>query len=241
MEKEARFSNLQEIPISHTEAQLKGRRLRMVRALTGMSRQELYEKIGIATSTIDTWESGRVELNEKSSFRISDALKKVGIYCSSEWLLCGAGIPPRIMDVVEKSIFQNNSFDLVPHGKIEKIVNYKNNAINKSVSEDMRRELSFFISLHQHVMFYVLEKDFYKTHYCSKDCVAGIVATEINELIGFASIIESINGSVFLGNILSYSNFYSIIMIGEERKKIKIKKAAEIIWHRKYKKLKKYI
>lgn len=77
----------------------------MARALTGMSRQDLHEKTGIATSTMDTWESGRVELNEKSSLRVCESLRKLGIFCSAEWLLRGEGIPPHLMSDTEKSMF----------------------------------------------------------------------------------------------------------------------------------------
>ena len=100
--------------IVHTVAQLKGRRLRMVRALTGFSRQEIYGRIGIATSTIDTWESGRVELTNKSADRVCEAFRKVGVYCSPDWLLTGTGSPPRMMDDVEKSIFSEEKSEKTP-------------------------------------------------------------------------------------------------------------------------------
>ncbi|MDR2681643.1 MAG: helix-turn-helix domain-containing protein [Holosporaceae bacterium] len=114
--------------LTYTTAQLKGRRLRMARALTGFSRQEFYEKIGIATSTIDTWDSGRVELTEKSAVRVCEALRKLGIYCTQEWLLNGSGTPPRLMDELEKSAFLpdagwQSKMNLQKHEKQKKPIN----------------------------------------------------------------------------------------------------------------------
>lgn len=76
----------------------------MLRALSGLSRQEFFEKIGISASTIDTWESGRVELAQRSAERVCEAFKKVGVCCSAEWILTGNGLPPRIMDTLERTI-----------------------------------------------------------------------------------------------------------------------------------------
>lgn len=76
----------------------------MLRALSGLSRHEFFEKIGISASTMDTWESGRVELAQKSAERVCEAFKKVGVFCSAEWILDGSGVPPRIMDTLERTI-----------------------------------------------------------------------------------------------------------------------------------------
>jgi transcriptional regulator with XRE-family HTH domain len=143
--------------VVHTIAQLKGRRLRMARALTGYSRQELYEKIGIATSTIDTWESGRVELSEKSAARVCEALKKVGIHCTGEWLLSGTGSPPRLMKDVEKSIFVSKDVSIYMEEPVQKDYLFK---MPPFLDEDVRRELSFFVSIHKNALFHVVGEDF---------------------------------------------------------------------------------
>lgn len=92
------------VSLTQNLAQQKGRRLRMLRALSGLSRQEFFEKIGISASTMDTWESGRVELAQRSAERVCEAFKKVGVCCSAEWILTGSGLPPRIMDTLERTI-----------------------------------------------------------------------------------------------------------------------------------------
>jgi DNA-binding transcriptional regulator YiaG len=216
--------------ITHTTAQLKGRRLRMVRALTGFSRQELYEKIGIATSTIDTWESGRVELSEKSAARVCDALRKVGIYCTSEWLLSGAGIPPRLMKDVEKSIFVSsevNSYceESVPNDYLLHMPPF--------LDEDVRQELSFFVSIHKNALFHVVDEDFMNSRYKKSDCVAG-EATNLQNLEGSVIIAQLANGKTMLCKLLHSSNEKSEIFLGKgiSNKQIDIMKAAEVVWHR---------
>jgi DNA-binding XRE family transcriptional regulator len=214
----------------HTVAQLKGRRLRMARALTGFSRQELYDKIGIATSTIDTWESGRVELTEKSAVRICDAFKHVGIYCTGEWLLTGNGDPPRLMKDVEKSIFMFNDVEFESEKSAAKLNVLK---IHPFLDEDIRKELSFFISFHKNVLFHVLEEDFMNFRYRKSDCVAGKIDDPKN-LEGCVVIAQPEDGKTLLCKLIRCLGEECEIIFGKHDpvKNLKIVKVAEILWHR---------
>jgi DNA-binding XRE family transcriptional regulator len=208
----------------------------MTRALTGCSRQELYEKIGIATSTIDTWESGRVELTEKSAIRICISLKQVGIYCSSEWLLTGEGTPPRIMDELEKSMLssapeQASYQSEIPIGaKIKKIPSF--------VDENIRRELSFFLNLHKNSIFHIVDRDFLNCRYKKGDCVAGIDDDPLR-LIGKVIIGVLENGETMLCRLIDCSGPGCTVFlgVGKSKEKEKIVKAAEVVWHRMLKRL----
>ncbi|MDR3186863.1 MAG: helix-turn-helix transcriptional regulator [Holosporaceae bacterium] len=217
-------------PIVHTVAQLKGRRLRMVRALAGLSRQELHEKIGIATSTMDTWESGRVELTEKSAERICLALRKVGVYCAREWLLTGAGIPPRAMDDVEKFVFLSNrpgiAGDQFAIGRVS-------GKIPPFIDESMRRELSFFMSLHENSLFYLVEEDSHGFRYRRGDCVAG-VENDIQTLVGKIIIAQLPNEKTILCKLIKTSANRSDVIQGKGSfpERLEITRAAQILWHR---------
>jgi transcriptional regulator with XRE-family HTH domain len=218
-------------PIVYTAAQLKGRRLRMVRALTGFSRQELYEKTGIATSTMDTWESGRVELTEKSAERVCMALRKIGVYCAAEWLLTSSGMTPRNMDEVEKSMFLTDGSEL-PYDKL--ISKYSGINIPPFLDEDIRRELSFFINLHERALFHVMEEGFLNARYKRSDCVAGIEenpTTLIDEVI----IGQRQDGKTMVGRLLSTSQDSCCVFLGKDKpqESIRLLKTAAIIWHRK--------
>jgi transcriptional regulator with XRE-family HTH domain len=200
----------------------------MARALTGFSRQEVYEKIGIATSTIDTWESGRVELTEKSAARVCGAFRQVGIHCTSEWLLTGEGNPPRLMREVEKSIFAFHETDVE-----EPIVRESLLKIPPSLDEDIRRELSFFVSIHKNAMFHVMDEDFINSHYQKNDCVAG-EANDLRNLEGSIVIAQLLDGKTILCKLLRNLDDGSEIFLGKNtfNKNVRIAKAAAIIWHR---------
>jgi transcriptional regulator with XRE-family HTH domain len=218
-------------PIAHTAAHLKGRRLRMARALTGFSRQELYEKIGIATSTIDTWESGRVELTERSAIRVCVSLKQVGIYCSSEWLLTGEGTPPRIMDELEKSMLSTARAQVTY--QLEASSGVKNKKIPSFVNEDIRRELSFFLNLHKDSIFHIVDRDFLNCRYKIGDCVAGI-EDDLQKLTGKVIIGVLKSGETLLCKLVNYYNSDCTVFLGVEKsnEKEQIIRAAEVVWHR---------
>ncbi|MDR1560873.1 MAG: helix-turn-helix domain-containing protein [Holosporaceae bacterium] len=215
-------------PIIYTAAQLKGRRLRMVRALAGLSRQELYEKIGIATSTIDTWESGRVELTEKSAHRMSLALRNVGVYCSGEWLLTGSDTPPRMMDDVEKLVFLSNTAEITNGNPTAED---HSNRLPPFLDEDVRRELSFFVNLHKNAMFHILETDLKNSCYKRSDCVAGIVENPI-KLTNKTVIVQLCSGKITICKSINGDDNNRFFCMSESKKKLEIAKAAEIIWHR---------
>ncbi len=231
MEDSNRESSIQDSIVVHTVAQLKGRRLRMVRALTGFSRQEIYGRIGIATSTIDTWESGRVELTKKSADRVCEAFRKVGVYCSPDWLLTGAGAPPRMMDEVEKSIFSER--------KTEEIIQCEERTVKREnkfppfLDESTRRELSFFISLHKNALFHFVEEDFMNARFRKGDCVAGI-SGKLSELEGKIIIAVTDDGKKFLCRLIKNMDDTSKVSFGvyKPTKNIHIEKAAEVVWHR---------
>jgi transcriptional regulator with XRE-family HTH domain len=190
----------------------------MVRALSGLSRQELHEKVGIGKATIDAWESGRVELTEKSSAKMREALKKVGVYCSAEWILTGIGDPPRVMKDIEKSIFTfgeiNDCFNENIAREVSKIPSH--------LKEDIRRELSFFIDTHKDALFCVLEEDLEDTRLKKGDCVAG-EAGDLKKLEGRMVITQLSDGTTALRRLPRCE---------ETESKVKILKAAEIIWFR---------
>ncbi|MDR3180059.1 MAG: hypothetical protein LBT70_04135 [Holosporaceae bacterium] len=216
--------------LTYTIAQLKGRRLRMARALTGFSRQEFYEKIGIATSTIDTWESGRVELTEKSAIRVCVALRKLGIYCTSEWLLNGSGTPPRLMDELEKTVFlPNGGWDL--EDEFAKAQKAKKNT--QFIDKNIRRELSFFTNLHKNAIYHIVEEDFLNSRFRVGDCVAGL-EENISSLIGKTIIGVRSNGETVLCKLVGFSDTDCRIFFNKDKKDqtCELVRAAEVIWHR---------
>lgn len=215
--------------IAYTVAQLKGRRLRMMRALTGFSRQEIYDQLGIATSTMDTWESGRIELTEKSADRVSKSFKKIGIYCSPEWLLTGNGLPPRMMSDVERSMLSDKARKDEDSDNEDKC----SPDIPTFLDENIRRELNFFLNLHKGAIFHVMEGNFLNSRFKKGDCVAGIPGK--TRLLEGKIILAVTDDKRTLPCRLIKSDVNTCrVSFGSNKavEDLHIIKAAEIIWHR---------
>lgn len=215
---------------AQNRAQLKGRRLRMLRILSGLTRQELYEKVHISPSTMNTWETARVELTESGATRICVAFSKVGILCAKEWLLTGEGSPPRIMTAVERSIFSESMEDL----SVSDSFSVDTQSVQDlPVAHDIAEELRFFIKTHDNALFHVVNENFMNSRYKVGDCVAGSIA-DPGTLLNCVVIIEKEDGKTILGKLLSYNNGLCEIFcdMKSPHKLIKANKTAEVLWHR---------
>lgn len=217
--------------IEYTEAQVKGRRLRMARALTGMSRQDLHDKTGIATSTMDTWESGRVELNERSALRICESFRKLGIFCSAEWLLRGEGMPPHLMSGPEKSMLLYDENEINPQKN-----SFKKKSFNfpPFLDSDIKKELSFFLNLHDRPIFHILTEKFGNSVFDAGDCVAGVEENP-KKLIGKVVILQKTNGETCICRLRGVVNNTAKITEKSETPsaQVEFKRMGKILWHRK--------
>lgn len=217
IEKEAEF----------TLAQQKGRRLRMLRAFSGLSRQELYEKTNIATSTMDTWESGRVELTDKSAGRVCDSFMKCGIICTKEWLLTGNGVGPRQFNIIEQAVFANNSENSATHQ------NFFDIPIAGILDDSIRKELQFFLSIHSDALYHIVKTNFMNSRFRPGDCVAGKIFPP-EELIDHIVIVRIQHNDTAFGKLTTCSSKECSLFLGNKRGVISMKydAIAKVIWHR---------
>ena len=73
----------------------RGKRLKTVRVMAGLTRNSLEKKHGISASTIQSWEAAKAGgLTERGLKRIIPILKEEGVFCSADWLFYGIGKPP---------------------------------------------------------------------------------------------------------------------------------------------------
>lgn len=218
--------------IVYSNAQLKGRRLRMARALSGLSRQEFFQKFGIATSTIDTWESGRVELTEKGAIRICIALKQMEIFCTPNWLLTGAGQHPKIVSEMERNFFnvQQDEYDQYQQPQIIQM-NSKNIQQSQSVSLD--DEAQFFLKAGNNRMITRVQDDAMSPNYAAGDYVGGIIRAT-SELVGTVALLN-ISGECYIGYLKNGDN--GLFTVSFNKKcglvNVRITSAAVIVMHRK--------
>ena len=74
------------------KAKERGRRLKLLRSMTGLPRKALEQKYHISASTIQSWEDAKAGgLTEKGAKRVIQVFHKEGIQCSLNWLLHGLG------------------------------------------------------------------------------------------------------------------------------------------------------
>lgn len=204
--------------VVHSAAQLKGRRLRMARALSGLSRQDFFVKFSIATSTIDTWESGRVDLTEKGALRVCRALQQINIYCTPNWLLTGAGSPPKHMNDIEKAMLDDAN----------------NTALQISDESAIQREANFFLQLHSDGVTTTIIDDSMAPTFQKGDMLGGKIRTT-QSLVGKIGIFKLSENITVVGYLKSSGTGTYNISFNKAQGLINVKiiNAAEIAWHRK--------
>lgn len=85
--------------ISYSEdlssSQARGKRLKTLRKLADLTREDIAERYAISASTLRSWEDGRATgLTEQGARRIIGAFKSEGIQCNIGWLMYGKGNQP---------------------------------------------------------------------------------------------------------------------------------------------------
>ena len=66
-------------------------RIRHLRTLTNLSREQFEEEFGINRNTLKSWELGKNPITEKAASQLTESLEKGGIICTPEWLIFGIG------------------------------------------------------------------------------------------------------------------------------------------------------
>lgn len=90
--------------MSEGSAVARGKRLKRIRQLAGLTRDELAAQANVSKATISYWENASLSsLSDKGAEKVIKALAKYGVACSLEWLLLGIGNPPQIQDLMLES------------------------------------------------------------------------------------------------------------------------------------------
>ena len=69
-------------------------RLRFIRSLSGLTRDDIAAKYSIPEITLRRWETGRIPLSKKGLLRCLAAYKQEGIIATEVWLMSGQGGKP---------------------------------------------------------------------------------------------------------------------------------------------------
>lgn len=95
----SRVSSSSSLPSSRLSIQARGKRLRLLRKMTGLTLHEFAAKYQFSASTLKNWECAVNQgLSSKGASKLVIALQSSGINCSAIWLLHGLGLPPQFFD-----------------------------------------------------------------------------------------------------------------------------------------------
>lgn len=207
----------------------RGKRLKTVRMMAGLTRKKLEQKYKISASTIQSWEAAKAGgLTERGAHRVIPILRQEGIYCTTDWLLYGVGNPPQPTHLDIKQ----------PNTDVEPAV---------TVPEDKAiiQELLTFRELNTGVIDMMVNDDGMSPYYASGDYVAGRRRNtgDISKLINQDCIIETANNEVLLRRIKngSRSGVFTLICMNPDTSvstptlyDLELNSAAPVIWHRRH-------
>lgn len=210
-----------------------GKRLRRLRQIAGLKRKQMAELAEVGETSISVWEHGKsnFELSQRSINKILDAVKKVGIFCSEDWLRKGVGVPPKIM----------------PNDNSEKIINFiKQGHFEKEITLTLEEEIQLFASLHSSNVILKVEHDGMLPIIKSGDYIGGTWYSNFddNQFEQNIACIVQINGKLDLRNIrkgtkpdlytISYLTYSTGLTAPFEIRDIPVQKIAQLkrLWRK---------
>lgn len=212
--------------LSNSSAVARGQRLKYVRTLANLSREQFCsEGSTINSHTLVGWENARFGgLTNVGAKKIVKRLEEAGVLCSVEWLLEGDGTPPFI-DREYLSVLNEGS--------------------NPAETEDqiITRELALFKAKNVNPMVFLVNDDCMLPEFSLGDSVAGIkrCGEEIVSVIGLNCIVETTSKSLYLRNVRhgQSEGYYTLVCTNPRSTQkdailfnVKLDSAAPVIWHR---------
>ncbi len=206
-------------------------RLRRVRGLSNLSRQELCEQEGLNYNTLRGWELGRFGgLSETGAKRVSLRLLEAGVLCSPDWLLYEIGpspefAPPATHTPAEVALIET---ELTPDQAKQ----------NKFIAE----EVQLFRTHYARSLDFLVRDESMLPQFEPGDIVAGVKTTDFASLIGKIAIVVLKEGTTLLRQVHQDPNHLNRFMLiatniaagspHSALSNIKIHAAARVLWHR---------
>ncbi len=210
----------------------RGKRLKMLRKIADLTRNQVEEKYHISVNTQRSWEEGKhTGLTEQGARRILVAFRNEGVQASIGWLLHGTGSAPRLTE----KLFDT---DMLPFEEIK-----KENAADFENNEKIFSELEFFFKMNGNAISLQINDDSMEPFILAGDYVAGIsrFGDSISQLIGKNCIIETEMGEKYVRLLRKGSKpgLYTIACLNPHTTienpiiyDIELTSAAPIIWQR---------
>lgn len=212
-----------------SSAHARGKRLKTVRMMAGLTRKKLEQKYKISASTIQSWEAAKAGgLTERGAHRVIPILRQEGIYCTTDWLLYGVGNPPQ-----------------PTHLDIKQTDTEAEPAISVPEDKAIIQELLTFRELNTGVIDMVVNDDGMSPYYTFGDHVAGRRRRleDISKLINQDCIVETSSNEILLRRIKngSRAGVFTLICMNPDTSvqtptlyDLEIMSAAPVIWHRRH-------
>jgi hypothetical protein len=207
----------------------RGKRLKTVRMMAGLTRNGLEDKYGISASTIQSWEAAKAGgLTERGVQRVIPVLQKEGIFCTADWLLYGVGLPPQPANLNLPASDETP----MPHATLPE---------DKAIIQ----ELLTFRELNTNVVDLVVADDGMQPNYTPGDYVAGKRKTkdDIIRSLGHDCIVETANNEILLRRVKNGSKpgLFTLICTNSDTSvttptlyDLELLSAAPVIWHRRH-------
>lgn len=208
----------------------KGERLKRIRNLANLSREEFCADGDINLATLISWEIGRFGgLSAKGATRVISRVAKEGVFCTKEWLLYEVGAGPEVRSDYKK---------LPTLSEQTKITETASSEQSKIIEE-----LILFRKLNKNSIDFIIEDDAMHPHYRIGDYVAGTkrFGEKIKSLITWDCIVQTNDGRIMMRNLQPGPRVNSFNLISTNlHTKVKdaiiydvnLVVAAPILWHR---------
>ncbi len=212
-------------------ARVRGKRLKSLRNLAGLSRKALNEKYRVSDGTLRGWEEGRFGgLTEQGAEKMLAIYQQEGIQCSLSWLLHGNGIGPQVLSKVSSIIGETTG-------------SYQSNRTTADAEQAILQELSLFRQLHPKTLDMIVHDDAMEPYFGIGDIVAGEAhpIEQIDDLMGYICIIETVRGDLYLRRLRqgSKSGLYNLWCLNLNSNllqpilyDVEIRSIAVVVWHR---------
>lgn len=212
--------------------QARAKRLKRLRKITGLSRQEFTKRYGISRGTMQNWETARFGgLTEKGAKLVLGAFRSEGVHCSFEWLMYGVGLGPQLSESLYGASVGPNETTQTPQERAG------------SEDEVIAKELEKFKQLNVDTIDMIVEDDGMLPLYQTGERVAGrkYYGKDIDRITDRDCVVETQSGQVMLRYLRagSRSGVYSLVCVNPKTSvatpiqyDVSLASAAPVVWMR---------